>query len=433
MTGRAWTILPLAVAAVGGMAPCAAWSSEPSAQVPLTATSAEMPALSGIGQYVVGTVFEELDVDHRKIGLRFWFPARPEDGAIPQQYHHRRAIPGAQALDLSETGIAVAPAKALRGRTFPLIVISHGYGGWAEHLSRLGETMASRGYVVVSIDHRDQPFNDMASFATSFAGVLVNRSRDQQAALRTILAGSLRHADIARQVDRDAIGLLGFSMGGYGALVTAGVPLDRSAPAYRLLPADVVARLPQPDPMLYGRIRAVVALAPWGAQPDARVWRDADLAGLKTPLMLIDGDRDDVVDFEKGVKWLFAATKATDRYLLTYREAAHNIAGNPMTLPAGADFSAIEFFYDPVWRKERIEAINAHFVSAFFDLHLKNDEAKRRSLDVPVPVAADGRWPSSFGQQWGGTVAGDDQPDYWRGFQRRWARGLEMHHLAAGK
>ncbi|MFN5781686.1 MAG: hypothetical protein ACK442_01330, partial [Novosphingobium sp.] len=78
------------------------------------------------------------------------------------------------------------------------------------------------------------------------------------------------------------------------------------------------------------------------------------------------------------------------------REAAHNIAGNPVAVPPGADFPAIEFLTDPVWRKDRIDAINAHFISAFFDLHLKGDGSKRRYLNVPTPFANQGQWPSAF-------------------------------------
>lgn len=395
--------------------------------------SAEMPELAGRGQHQVGTVVEELDLGNRKIGLRLWFPARPEGDAVRQHYRHKRAVTGQQVLELSEQGMALAPAQALTGQRFPLIIMSHGYGGWAEHMSRLGETLASRGYVVASIDHRDLPFSDVASFATSFGSVLVNRSGDQQAVLRAILDGSVTNSTVTGVVDPQAIGVLGYSMGGYGAITTAGVPLDPDAPAYRQFPRDALAALPRPDPAIAGQIDAVVALAPWGAQPDAMVWRDKDLAALKTPMLLIDGDQDDVVDFENGVKRLFGTASGSDRYLLVYREAAHNIAGNPVQLPEGADFPTIEFLTDPVWRKERIEAINVHFISAFFDLHLKQDQAMRRYLDVPVPLAGAGRWPSSFGQQWGGAVAGDDQPDYWRGFQRRWARGLEMHHKSAGE
>lgn len=428
-TGKSVGLAAAALALLGA-ADCRAADPAPThARAP----SAERPELAGVGQHPVGTVLQDLGVGDRTIGLRLWFPARPANDSIRQHYRHKRAVPGQQVLELSEQGLALAPAQALTGQRFPLIVMSHGYGGWAEHMSRLGETLASRGYVVASIDHRDPPFRDVASFAASFGSVLVNRSRDQQAVLRAMLDGSVINPGVASLIDPKAIGVLGYSMGGYGAITTAGVPIDPTAPAYRQLPREALAALPRPDPALAGQIDAVVALAPWGAQPDAMVWRDQDVAALKTPLLLIDGDQDDVVDFEKGVKRLFGTARSSDRYLLVYREAAHNIAGNPVALPAGADFPAIEFLTDPVWRKERIEAINVHFISAFFDLHLKQDQTMRRYLDVPVPRASAGHWPSSFGQQWGGMVAGDNQPGYWRGFQRRWASGLEMHHTSAGE
>ena len=52
---------------------------------------------------------------------------------------------------------------------------------------------------------------------------------------------------------------------------------------------------------------------------------------------------------------------------------------------------------------------------------------------VPVQQLDAGTWPSAFGQQWGGPYAGETQPAYWRGFQRRWAAGLELHHKRAGE
>ena len=391
--------------------------------------SAEQPELAGPGSFAIGTRFHELAVGERTIGVRLWFPAHLES-AERAVYRHRRALPGQQALEIEEVGAAAAEAAPIGGQRFPLILISHGYGGWAEHMSRLGETLSSRGYIVASIDHRDQPFTDTASFAASFHGVLINRSRDQQFVLKAARDGKLAR-DVTDRIDQDAIGLLGFSMGGYGSLTTAGVPLDAAAPAYAQLPPAARATLPVPDPLLAQRVKAVVALAPWGGQPGALVWQDAALANLRKPLLLIAGDQDDVVGFERGVKRLFAAARGADRYLLVYREAAHNIAGNPVAVPPGADFPTIEFLTDPVWRKDRIDAINAHFISAFFDLHLKGDGSKRRYLNVPTPFANQGQWPSAFGQQWGGMKAGDDQPGYWRGFQRRWARGLELHHKAA--
>lgn len=401
------------------------------AQQPLAKPSAEMPELSGPGSFAIGTQAHELAVSGRAIGVRLWFPARSASSERAV-YRHRRALPGQQALEIAEAGAAATHAAPIIGQRFPLILISHGYGGWAEHMSRLGETLASRGYIVASIDHRDQSFTDAATFAASFGGVLLNRSRDQQFVLKAALDGKLA-PDVTAQIDPGAIGLLGFSMGGYGTLTTAGVPLDPAAPAFAQFPPAARSMLPPPDALLAQHVKAVVTLAPWGGQPGAMAWQDAALANLRKPLLLIAGDQDDVVGFERGVKRLFQAALGADRYLLVYREAAHNIAGNPVVVPLDADFPTIEFLADPVWRKDRIDAINTHFISAFFDLHLKGDDSKRRYLDVPTPFANQGQWPSTFGQQWGGMTAGDNQPGYWRGFQRRWARGLELHHKAAGE
>jgi predicted dienelactone hydrolase len=399
---------------------------------PTAVHSAEMPELAIVGAFGIGTRMHDLAVGDRTISVRFWYPAVTNDSSTRALYKHRRALPGQQPLNIAETGIAVSDAKPIAGQTFPLVVMSHGYGGWAEHMSRLGETLASRGYVVASIDHRDQPFTDMGSFAASFGGVLTNRTRDQRAVLNAILGAKLA-PQVAGQVNPNAIGLLGFSMGGYGSLTTAGAALDPAAPAFAQLSPAMRAQLPIPDPALASKIKAVVALAPWGGQPGAAVWQDAALASLRMPLLLVAGDQDDVVDYERGVKRLFHAAQGTDRYLLVYREAAHNIAGNPVTIAPDADFPTIEFLTDPVWRKERVEMINAHFIGAFLDLELKAEEKKRMYLEVPTPFANQGQWPSRFGQTWGGITAGDDQPGYWRGFQRRWARGLELHHKSAGK
>jgi predicted dienelactone hydrolase len=41
----------------------------------------------------------------------------------------------------------------------PLVIISHGYPGNRYLMSHLGEDLASKGYVVASIDHRDSTYD----------------------------------------------------------------------------------------------------------------------------------------------------------------------------------------------------------------------------------------------------------------------------------
>lgn len=433
---------PLLLCAIAGLTTAAA-PAQSAPPTPAISRAAEMPELAGPGAMAIGTETLTLARGHRIIDVTMWYPSAPEArssearglGAV---YRHTFARPGSAAVELAEPGRAVFQAAPAGSGHFPLVLISHGYGGWGTHMSRLGEALASHGYVVASIDHRDRAFTDGASFVVSFSEVLGNRAGDQRAVLHALLgdaAGSspLIAPRLAALIDKDAVGVIGYSMGGYGALTVAGAAVDPQAPAFAPVPAAARGALAEADPALSAKIKAVVAIAPWGAQPGSAVWTDAGLAQVTAPLLLIDGDQDDVADFSNGVSRVFAAAKGAERYLLVFREAAHNVAGNPIALPADAGFGAIENASDPVWRKDRIEGIDEHFIRAFFDQNLKHDAGAARYLNVPVPQSDAGTWPSAFGQQWGGTYAGDAQPAYWRGFQRRWAAGLELHHKRAGE
>lgn len=435
--GRAAAALTaLAVVVAAGAADAARQTAPAAARAlttaqPAAARSAELPELAGLGVMAIGTARYDVVVDARTIGVRLWYPARTSPTAKREVYRHTAHAASAPPYPITEQGSAVNRAAALGG-SYPLIVMSHGFGGWDTHMSQLAEALASHGYVIAAIDHRDAPFSDVPGFLVAFGAVLLNRAEDQRAVLRQLLAGRLGAADVVAQTDRSAIGLIGYSMGGYGALTTAGAVLDPQAPALAQLPEQARQRAVRRDDELAARIKAVVALAPWGAQPSARAWSDQGLRGLTAPLLLIDGSLDDVADYAQGVQRIFSKAERANRYLLTFRGAGHNIAGNPVARRGDEAFSTIEYFNDPVWRQERIVAIDQHFMLAFFDAMLKHDAPKLRYLDVPTRLSDDGQWPSAFRAQWGGTVAGDAQPGYWRGFQRRWARGLELDHQPAG-
>jgi dienelactone hydrolase len=398
----------------------------------------EAPVLGRAGEAPVGTRTLELALgprvgltavaEPRIIGVRLWYPAQAGTGPAAMYRHVARFAAGS-ALEIVERGVARDNAVPANG-TVPLVLLSHGYRGWSAHLSRLGEHLASRGYVVAALDHRDTPFDSPATFAIAFGQVLIDRARDQREALGRLLAMRSDRTSPLSRVDPARIGLIGYSMGGYGALGTAGADYDTNSKVYAPMPAVGRATL-VPDAATARKIRALILFAPWGAAPDNRVWQGAALAKVRAPTLIVSGDQDDIVDYKNGVRWLFDSLTGANRHLLVFREARHNIAGNPVALSPDAPFAAVDAFHEPVWRHDRINEINQHFVTAFLDLHLKGESAKAGYLDVPVPVAGDGVWPSAFGQQWGGTTAGPDQPGYWRGFQRRWALGLELHHRPA--
>lgn len=400
---------------------------------------AEMPELSQLGPHAIGTLVTTTALAsraataatvagrsaERTIAYRVWYPATVATTAPRVRYRHSLTRVGRQPLPLITGGIAVENARVASG-DFPLVVMSHGFGGWSTRFAALAETLASRGYVVASIDHRDRSAADAASFIAAFGEVLVHRAQDQRAVIADLRRRAGRdRAGFATAIDPSTIGIIGYSMGGYGALATAGARYDAQARPFEALSADARAALAE-DNTTSPAVKALVAIAPWGGAPDTRVWTAEALAKVTVPVLIITGSEDDIVDYRTGVRWISDQLKASVRRILVFREARHNILGDRWSGVPDDDFASREFFSEPVWRSERIAAINAHFIVAFLDGALKRDATRARWLDVATTDANVGTWPQASGSG-PGSVAGDAQPGYWRGFQRRWALGLELH------
>jgi hypothetical protein len=176
-------------------------------------------------------------------------------------------------------------------------------------------------------------------------------------------------------------------------------------------------------------VKAVVAIAPWGGQPPYNSWEAEALAAIHIPMLVVAGDQDDISDYAKGIKPAFEKATYSDRCMLVYENARHNVGGDPAPPEALPNFVTREFFEEPAWRKDRITAINQHFITAFLDLTLKGDESRREYLHVTPELSNEGKWPLQQGQSVGGKFS--DGTAYWKGFQRRWAVGLEMHCMPA--
>ena len=369
----------------------------------------------------------------RTLPVRYWYPADPDGKNPPVRYDHVMHFPGKPPFPVSSQGRAIANARPLAGAKFPLVLMSHGYDGWNTQFSNLAEHIASRGYVVAAIDHRDTVPDGVASFVLSFGNVLADRMLDQRQVLAQIANDvQARKAPWLDLVDLGNVGLIGYSMGGYGAIGSAGAPYRFADGPLANLPQtardSLLQATSQPAP-----IKSLVLFSPWGGQPDSRAWDEAGLAKIAVPVLAVAGNRDDVVNFQDGVSWLFRSMTGAQRWMLVYREARHNIVGNAFELDDDSPFMAAEFLKEPVWRSDRLNAINQHFVTAFLDLTLKGETGKRAYLDLPTVDSDGGEWPTSFAEQLNGTIAGPAQDQYWRGFQRRWATGLEMHRAAPDK
>ena len=218
-------------------------------------------------------------------------------------------------------------------------------------------------------------------------------------------------------VDDARVAVVGYSMGGYGALATAGAGYSKTGGSARAVPGGYfdpwLAGSPQFEARKRDSLKAVVAISPWGMQPPNNNWDAQGLAGIRIPSLFIVGDQDDVSGYEQGVRKAFEGAVNSERRMLVYENARHNVGGNPTPPEAMGSFAARSFFEEPVWRKDRIAAINQHFITAFLDLYLKGDESRRAYLDLPEKSTE------------GTTV--------WKGFQRRWALGMRMYRHPSGE
>ena len=374
----------------------------------------------------------------RPLKIEVWYPA-----AIPAGKEEREVytVPMPVAPGPGVPATFQLPGKALRnaapvsGERYPLVVVSHGYPGSRTFMSWLGENLASRGYVVASIDHTDSVFGAVRPFTST----LLNRSNDQLFTIDSVSALSQKPGSfLSGIIDTSNVAIIGYSMGGYGALATAGAPYSKQGGSAKLIPGGYFDGWTDGDPGFVAHdrsnIKAVVAIAPWGNQPPNSNWDAHGLAQIRIPSLFIVGSEDDVSGYDTGVRKAFEGAVNSERFMLVYDNARHNVGGNPPPPEAMANFAARAFFEEPVWRKDRIAAINQHFVSAFLDLYLKHAErldylmVPEKSNDGKWTGAAPGQNPASFST---GTDATGNR--HWKGFQRRWALGLEMKHYSAGQ
>jgi predicted dienelactone hydrolase len=345
----------------------------------------------------------------RTLTLEVWYPATLAAGQKPGGDY--RAITRDPAITVTLHGQAVRDAAPATTGPLPLVIISHGYPGNRYLMSHLGENLASKGFIVASIDHKDSTYDDQKAFAST----LYNRAFDQLFVLNEMermgKAGS--GSFLSGRIDASRTGVVGYSMGGYGVVNLVGGGYSKTsetltgAPPNKLL-AERGAANPEYRKTIDPRVKAAIAIAPWGMA--GGFWEAEGLKGISTPMLFVAGSVDDVAGYEKGTKAIYQAAVNADRYLLTFVNANHNAAApipapaETYTSPEAGRPAAFAHYADAVWDTSRMNNILDHFATAYFDLYLKGEEAKRAYFE-----------PS------------------WKGFKRGTAVGLILEHSPPAK
>jgi predicted dienelactone hydrolase len=214
---------------------------------------------------------------------------------------------------------AVAPTF---GR-FPLVALSHGTGGSALQMAWLGTYLASRGYIVVAVNHPGN--NAVTGYTTQGFTEGWERAKDISTAITAMLADPR----FGNKVDPDRIGAAGFSFGGYTMMELAGATTDLS----RILSwceelkgacnppemPDLMERFKviqqQPDVQQStqhagdsyrdSRIRAVFAIAP----AVARAFTPESLHSILIPVEIVAGAADKIAPPTENAQFFAANIK----------------------------------------------------------------------------------------------------------------------------
>lgn len=387
-----------------------------------------MPSLSDKGNYDVGVKTIEAaypvkvkDVAgnevERSLTLEVWYPAV----SSAQKATYINETRSGQVFEVQADASRDAPI-ADADTDFPVIIISHGYTGYRTLMFYLGEHLASHGYVVAAIDHTDSTNKDV-NFAenpySGFPSTLLNRSRDQVLTLNSISENTF----FKESVDASKAGVIGYSMGGYGAVSTVGGCYafnDQTAATFTGTQDPKAAALIKEalNTCAGGKAsseealpawKAALALAPWGGQH--QLFDVQSLNNIKVPVLYVAGDNDDISGYD-GIKWLFDNTGSKESKLLTIKNARHNVAPHPAPKEAyGSEFD-LGSYIEPAWEVQKLNAINEHFALALMNCHVKALPEYCSYLNVngsSAQVPVNGK-----------------KPEPWKGFDDRWALGLEM-------
>jgi len=189
----------------------------------------------------------------------------------------------------------VAPNAPVATGGFGVIVISHVAGGMALLHRDLAITLASQGYVVAAPTHARGRGDDVSG-----VGVWVGRPKQ----ISSVIDAVLGDGALGTHVERERIGVVGHSNGGYTALAVAGARPTPSAEGVhcREHPDDTnfcgfggaatrkaaheIGQLPE---LRDARVRAVVVMA-----PNAVRFTDEALAKITVPVLVYAAEKDDL-------------------------------------------------------------------------------------------------------------------------------------------
>jgi predicted dienelactone hydrolase len=323
--------------------------------------------------------YRRIDVQDPVTGESFpvavWYPTR----AAPAPLFLTGSLSGcrlpAMLCRLIAFEMQVASNAPPADGKFGLVVISHGAAGLSLNHRDLAMALTSQGYVAAAPTHPRGKDNDIS-------GVSVWVGRPKQVA--RVIDALVGDAELGPHIQRERIGVVGHSNGGYTALAVAGAkPSPAAIVAHcRRHPDDSrfcssggdatreAARKAGDLPDVHDpRVRAIVVMA-----PNAVPFTDEALARVAVPVRVYGAERDDLTLVRYHAERLAKALSPQAEYVLVKRAGHFSFVAS---FPGLLKLVAGEAAQDPEGfdRDAMHEVMNAEIVG-FFDRKLSPGQTR---------------------------------------------------------
>jgi predicted dienelactone hydrolase len=303
------------------------------------------------------------DGSKRELLVRLWYPTSAESGCVaapytsPQVWSYFSTLVG---VALPQVATHSCLNASVAESAHPVVTLTHGFTGTFTDYTFLAEDLASRGYIVASVDHTHEAtaveFPDGRLETSVFGSHLTKYTRSDAGTLGFAVAVRLDDlrfvldelarlnaasgGDLGGRFDLSRIALVGHSLGGLTTLralevdprFKAGVMLDALTPPHYAKPIH--------QPVL----SLVAGHESWN-EDDCRLW-----AALHGPRLAVNLPGAEHVALSDAVWLLKAAVKSgdssTDRAIAAIREYVagfldtnlRGVAPRPAVTGASADF-----------------------------------------------------------------------------------------------
>jgi len=362
----------------------------------------DAPPYAMDGPYDVGVRYFTIPAaaeNDRELTATVWYPAEPPEGDISEIVYELQ-FPTGQFPPFSVLGDAQldAPPDA-SGAPYPLVVYSHAHWSMGQEVPYFVEHLASRGFVVISVDHEDNWSTDMGPMAFE---TMIRRPQEVTRQIDFAEQLSAPDGDLAGLIATDKVGVAGWSMGGVTALAVAGARMDLAGlRAWCEANPDLVEAeawacvdiLNHEAEMAEFAGLDEVPTGLWPSTQDDRVAAAVRLSGSLTPLgskglaavdvpvLLFHGGGEAAASPSTQMGEPYASVASPRKAEVVLDHASHMVFFS--SCDEAPDMVAIGFpmfCTDPVWDMDRAHDLINHFATAFLLAELKGDAEAAAAL-----------------------------------------------------